>query len=169
MHGREASRADWLSGHVNAVSPGTFHTLGRLEIEDGTCALHARPKETSMNVRFITLIAGMLASSVVLPANSADRSSTAATGKPDDNACTWFRSIDDWQRLDDRNLIVWGPNKAAFHVELSMPLFDLGSADSIAFIDNNRDGQLCGFGMDQVVVPHAPIFESATILGMTLA
>jgi len=52
-------------------------------------------------------------------------------------------------------------------VQLSMPLFDLRSAISIAFIDHNRDGRLCGFGMDQVVVPHAPIFESSTIAGMT--
>lgn len=41
------------------------------------------------------------------------------------------------------------------------------SAIEIAFVDHNSDGRLCGFGMDQVVVPHAPIFASSTILGMT--
>jgi hypothetical protein len=98
---------------------------------------------------------------------AAHATSAVANAKADDNACTWFRSVDNWQRLDDRNLIVWGPGKAAYHVELSMPLFGLRSTESIAFIDGNRDGQLCGYGMDQVVVPHSPIFESSTILGMT--
>lgn len=117
-----------------------------------------------MKARMALLSAGLLASLLGFTAQATDR---VAPAKADDNACTWFRSIDDWQRLDDRNLIVWGPGKTAYHVELSMPLFDLRTAESIAFIDGNRDGQLCGFGMDQVVVPHAPIFESSTILGMT--
>jgi hypothetical protein len=120
-----------------------------------------------MKFRRVPLIAGLLTSSLAFAANATGSVSAAVTPKPDDNACTWFRTIDNWQRLDDRNLIVWGPNKAAYHIELSMPLSDLNSAESIAFIDGNRDGQLCGFGMDQVVVPHAPVFESATILGMT--
>jgi len=120
-----------------------------------------------MKFRRFPIIAGLLASSMALAANAAGSVSSAITPKPDDNACTWFRTIDDWRRLDDRNLIVWGPNKVPYHVELSMPLFDLGTTESIAFIDGNNDGQLCGFGMDRVVVPDAPIFESSTIMGMT--
>ena len=99
-----------------------------------------------MKFRRFPLIAGLLASSLAFAANATGSVSAAVTPKPDDNACTWFRTIDNWQRLDDRNLIVWGPNKAAYHVELSMPPFDLNSAESIAFVDGNRDGQLCGGG-----------------------
>ena len=91
----------------------------------------------------------------------------AQQAKTDENACTWFNTIDDWRRLDDRNLIVWASPREAYHVELSMPLVDLNTADSIGFIDHNRDGQLCGFGMDEIVVPHSPVFNTATIAAMT--
>jgi hypothetical protein len=117
---------------------------------------------------FLPIAAGLLASSLALAAYASDKISSEVMAKGgDDNACTWFRTIDDWRRLDDSNLIVWGPNKVPYHVQLSMPLFDLSTAESIAFIDGNRDGQLCGFGMDRVVIPNAPIHESSTILGMT--
>lgn len=85
----------------------------------------------------------------------------------DGNACAWIRSIDDWRRLDDRNLVVWVSRREVYHVELSMPLFDLNGAATIGFIDHNRDGRLCGFGMDQVVVPNSPVFGSSTIANMT--
>jgi hypothetical protein len=117
-----------------------------------------------VNIRLLLWV-GWLAPAVVLSADA--EPDAAAPRQSDTNACTWFSSIDDWQRLDDSNLIVWVPGSEAYHVELSMPLFDLHSADAIAFIDHNRDGRLCGFGMDQVVVPHAPIFASSTIAGMT--
>ncbi len=45
--------------------------------------------------------------------------------KEDSNACTWFSSIDDWQRLDERNMIVWISRKQAYHVQLSMRLLIL--------------------------------------------
>jgi hypothetical protein len=83
------------------------------------------------------------------------------------NACAWIRTIDDWRRLDDRNLVVWVSRREVYHVELSMPLFDLNGAAAIGFIDHNRDGRLCGFGMDQVVVPHSPVFGSSTIANIT--
>ncbi|MET0987982.1 MAG: DUF6491 family protein [Steroidobacteraceae bacterium] len=91
----------------------------------------------------------------------------AQQAKTDENACTWFNSIDDWRRLDDRNLIVWASPREAYHVELTMPLIDLDTASSIGFIDHNRDGRLCGFGMDEIVVPRSPVFNTATIAAMT--
>lgn len=117
----------------------------------------------------MSIRAGLLIAAGVLISTAAAGAETKAdaAAKKDTNACAWFSTIDDWQRLDDRNLIVWVSRKEAYHVQLSMPLFDLRSANEIAFIDQNRDGQLCGFGMDQVVVPHSPIFGSSTILGMT--
>ena len=90
-----------------------------------------------------------------------------AKAKTDTNACTWFSTIDDWQRLDDSTLIVWGPGHQAYKIELAMPLVDLSTAPSIAFIDHNRDGRLCGFGLDEVVIPHSTVFGSSTIVGMT--
>ena len=124
-----------------------------------------------MNVRsFLSLIGlsiPILAiSTLAMSAEPTAKINTTPT-KTDSNACTWFSSIDDWRELDDRNLIVWVSRKEFYHVELSMPLFDLSSASSIAFVDHNRDGRLCGYGMDEIVVPRSTIFGSSTIMGMT--
>lgn len=119
-----------------------------------------------MNARSFLLLIGLSVSTLCLAAEPATKGDTAPA-KPDSNACTWFSSIDDWRELDDRNLIVWVSRKEFYHVELSMPLFDLGTAPSIAFVDHNRDGRLCGFGMDEIVIPRATIFGSSTIMGMT--
>ena len=108
------------------------------------------------------LLATTMAMAAETPANT-----EAAASKPDSNACTWFSSIDDWKELDDRNLIVWASRKEFYHVELSIPLFDLSTAPSIAFVDHNHDGRLCGFGMDEIVIPHSSVFGSSTIIGMT--
>jgi hypothetical protein len=85
----------------------------------------------------------------------------------DNNACTWVSSIDDWRELDNRNLIVWASRTEFYHLELSAPLIDLGSAESLAFGDHNHDGRVCGYGMDEVIVPHSTAFGRATIISMT--
>jgi hypothetical protein len=110
-------------------------------------------------------IIGLLASSLALAAEPAKPTDPAP--KANDNACAWFASIDDWRELDNRHLIVWASRNEFYELELSTPLFDLGSAESIAFVDHNSDGRVCGFGMDKVVVPHSSISGSSTIIGMT--
>ncbi|MET0658598.1 MAG: DUF6491 family protein [Steroidobacteraceae bacterium] len=116
-----------------------------------------------MNLTRPVLFACLLLSTPIWAADTHPAPQT----KPDENACTWFSSIDDWRRLDDRNLIVWTSPREAYHVELTMPLIDLDTASSIGFIDHNNDGRLCGFGMDEIVVPHSPVFNTATIAAMT--
>ncbi|MET0657435.1 MAG: DUF6491 family protein, partial [Steroidobacteraceae bacterium] len=116
-----------------------------------------------MNVARPLLLACVLAST---PGWAADTNQTTQA-KDDGNACTWFRTIDDWRRLDDRNLIVWASRHEVYRVELTMPLMDLNTADAIGFIDRNHDGRLCGFGMDEIVVPHSPVFNTSTIASMT--
>ena len=70
-----------------------------------------------------------------------------------DNDCMFFRSIQNWKVLDDRNLIVWSPSRRQpYVVTLSFPLHGLRFRDAIAFEDGNRDGRLCGFGMDGIIV-----------------
>ena len=116
-----------------------------------------------MNVRIMTLLVSVL----LLGIGQAQAAESESTKQVDTNACTWFTSIDNWQRLDDRHLIVWGSGNDAYLVELSLPLFDLDTAPSIAFVDHNHDGRVCGFGMDEIVIPHAAVFRSSTIIGMT--
>lgn len=115
--------------------------------------------------RFLLPIAALFASTLVPAAEPAK--APEPTTKADNNACAWSSSIDDWRELDNRNLIVWVSKKEYYHVELSMPLVDLGSSDSLAFVDHNHDGRVCGFGMDAVVVPRSTAFGKASIIGMT--
>jgi len=117
-----------------------------------------------MNSKQLTLSTLMLWTSLGMAAEPAK---PAAATKPDGNACAWFNSIDDWRELDDRNLLVWVSRNEFYHLELSAPLFDIGTAESIAFVDHNHDGRVCGFGMDEVVVPRSSMFGSATIINMT--
>jgi hypothetical protein len=105
----------------------------------------------------------MLFAPPLLAAEPAKPEAPAADG----NACAWFNSIDDWHELDDRNLIVWVSKTEFYHLELSAPLIDLGTAESIAFVDHNHDGRVCGFGMDEIVLPRSSIFGSSTIINMT--
>ena len=71
----------------------------------------------------------------------------------DANDCMFFRSIHNWKVIDDRNLIVWSPSRSQpYVVTLSFPLHGLRFRDAIAFEDHNRDGRLCGFGMDGIIV-----------------
>ena len=44
-------------------------------------------------------------------------------------------------------------SKTPYLVTLTMPVFDLTSAWRIAFVDGNRDGNICSFGRDRIVAP----------------
>ena len=98
----------------------------------------------------------------------------AAQAKPatgdnsDGNACVFIRSVSDYRVLDASNLIVWAPNRRhAYLVELSMPLHSARSAFELALVDRNRDGRLCGFGMDRIAVYDSVFPQSSTVVGMT--
>ncbi len=83
------------------------------------------------------------------------------------NDCTFFSTLYDWQALDDQNLVVWAPSKReAYHVYLSMPSPDMRMANTLAFVDGNRDGRLCGFGMDAIVAGDGAFARKSTINAM---
>jgi hypothetical protein len=64
--------------------------------------------------------------------------------------CILIRTIRDYSPLDDRNLLIWGPGKRAYHVTLVRPTFDLRSSFRMGF--SSRDDQLCPYGGDGIVV-----------------
>ena len=83
------------------------------------------------------------------------------------DTCIFFRTVYDWRALDSRHLVLWAPgSNDAYLVETMMPLQDLLFADSLAFVDGNRDGQLCSYGMDEIIVPHSSIPEHASITSL---
>jgi hypothetical protein len=120
-----------------------------------------------MSIRRISFILCALVSSTALAASVAKSNPPVNANKKNDNACAFLFTLYDWQRLDNSNLIVWASRKEAYHVRLFSPLFQLNSAFSIALVDRNRDGLLCGFGTDRVVIPDRVFSERSTIAGMT--
>jgi len=94
-------------------------------------------------------------------------SAYATAKRGNDNACVFTRSITDFRALDRNKLVVWSPGRRnAYLVELSMPVFDLKFANQLAVIDRDDNGQLCGYGMDRIVVNSHPR-EASTVMGVT--
>jgi Family of unknown function (DUF6491) len=111
-----------------------------------------------------TLVICLAALLAPIAAAAADSAKPATDG----NDCVFSGTINDWRPLDDRHLVIWAPNrKDAYLVSLSFPLTNLKSRESMAIIDNNGDGRLCGYGMDQIVIGGGPYPEKSTVMGMT--
>lgn len=102
-----------------------------------------------------------VAACAATPSQSAHKSASS-------NECVFFRSVYDWQALDDSNLVIWAPGRNdAYQVSLSMPLMGLRFATTLGFIDGTSDGMLCGYGRDAITIGNDPIQQRSTIGSMT--
>lgn len=116
-----------------------------------------------------TLLA-LAASAIIGTAHAADATDDKAD-KIDDKqtrACMFTSQPLTWTVLDDRQLVLWGPTqKDAYLVKLFSPLHDLRFTESVAFIDGDRNGMICGNGGDKIGVTRSsiPAFPS-TITSM---
>ena len=94
----------------------------------------------------ILLISGIL----VACAGTGEAPSTAGREVTSSGSdCILIRTVRDYTPLDDRNLLIWGPAKRAYHVTLFRPAFELRSSFQMSF--SSRDDQLCPYGGDRVV------------------
>jgi hypothetical protein len=112
--------------------------------------------------------AALAAAGIGLGAN-AHATAENGSARASKNDCVFTRSIHDFRPLDRSHMVLWGPGRKAYLVQLSMPLPELKFANRLAFVDRNNDGMLCGYGMDRIVVADSGIsFRTpSTILGMT--
>ena len=81
----------------------------------------------------------------------------AATGLTDEaprsatsDDCLFARALRDWRPLDDRNLLLFGTGRQAYHVELFGPAPGLRFDVMIGVYD--RDGMICPYGGDAIVI-----------------
>ena len=82
--------------------------------------------------------------------------------------CVFVRDISNWRVLDARHVVFFTANaKRAYLAELGTPASDLETAFKVAFVDRDRDGQLCGRSLDKVQAVGSPIDQPATIMSMT--
>ena len=110
----------------------------------------------------------VLAAVVAAAGISIGTSADAASTRRGNNECVFTRSINDFKPLDRNKMVIWGPGRKAYLVELSMPVPELKYAYRLAFVDRDHNGMLCGYGMDRIVVADSSVaFRTpSTILGM---
>ncbi|MGE0115589.1 MAG: DUF6491 family protein [Steroidobacteraceae bacterium] len=112
-----------------------------------------------MNIKTTTLLALAIASFI----GNAHAAETAdgKTDKNDDKAtraCMFASQPNTWTVLDDRQLVLWGPTqKDAYLVKLFSPLNDLRFSETVAFIDGDHNGMICGNGGDKIAVGSSTI------------
>ena len=69
--------------------------------------------------------------------------------------CFFARQAQDFQVLDDRNLIVFAPSKSnPYHITISPPSPELRWANGLAF--ESRNTQVCGYAGDHVLLADGP-------------
>jgi len=67
------------------------------------------------------------------------------------DACVFQSSISGFKPLDDSHVILYGPrNKDAYLAEITPGCFDLSHQSSLAAIDGDGNGQICGYGRDDI-------------------
>ena len=111
------------------------------------------------------VLAAVLTAAGISIGASANASTSTHAGK---NDCVFTSAIHDFRPLDRNKVVIYGPGRKAYLVELSMPMPELKFANRLAFVDRNHDGMLCGYGMDRIVVADSsPAFRTpATIMSM---
>lgn len=81
--------------------------------------------------------------------------------------CVFQRAIDGFDTLDDRHIVLFsGGRRRAYLAELAGVCFDLGSQVSLAAVDGNGDGQVCGYGRDAIAFHRVGRVENCRILGL---
>jgi hypothetical protein len=104
-----------------------------------------------MKMRSLTALLGVAAAlSVSACASTASGVSSSRTGFLTYDDCFFSNSVTDWRPLDNMNLVVFTGARRPYHVQLSMRSMSLRYEDTIAFTD--RDGRICPFGGDSIVV-----------------
>jgi hypothetical protein len=82
--------------------------------------------------------------------------------------CVFIRDISGWRVLDSRNVVLFTANaRRAYLAQLGVPASDLTHAFKVAFIDRDRDGQLCGRSQDKLQAVGSLVEQPANIMAMT--
>lgn len=82
--------------------------------------------------------------------------------------CIFVRDISNWRVLDSRNVVLFSPNEhRAYLMQISPPVSDLKYSFKVAFIDRDRDGQLCGRSLDKIQAGDSLVKQPVTIMGLT--
>ena len=81
--------------------------------------------------------------------------------------CVYQRTIDDFQAINDDYVVLYGMGRRkAYLVEIAGGCFDITHRASLAAVDGDRNGQICGFGRDSLAYQNLGMVENCRILAM---
>jgi Family of unknown function (DUF6491) len=81
--------------------------------------------------------------------------------------CVFQSTVNDFAVLDDTHVVLYsGGQRKAYLVELAGGCFDVRTQSTLAAIDGDRNGQICGFGRDSIAYRRMGLVEDCPIMGM---
>jgi hypothetical protein len=81
--------------------------------------------------------------------------------------CAFQRNIDDFRAIDDNYVVLYAMGRRkAYLAEIAGGCFDVRSQNTLAAVDGDRNGQICGFGRDSIAYRRMGVTENCRILGM---
>jgi Family of unknown function (DUF6491) len=81
--------------------------------------------------------------------------------------CAFQRTIDDFEAINDSYVVLYGMGRRkAYLAEISGGCFDVKGQSTLAAVDGDRNGQICGFGRDSIAYRNLGMVEDCRILGL---
>jgi uncharacterized protein DUF6491 len=83
------------------------------------------------------------------------------------NDCVFESAINDFDLLDDYHVVFYSAGRRkAYLAQLSGGCFDLNARMSLATVDGDKNGQICGYGADSVAYRRGGTMEDCRIIGL---
>lgn len=81
--------------------------------------------------------------------------------------CVFQRSINDFQALDDNYVVLYAMGRRkAYLTQVAGGCFDVKGQSTLAAVDGDRNGQICGYGRDSLAYRRLGRVENCRILAM---
>jgi len=81
--------------------------------------------------------------------------------------CAFQSTIEGFDVLDGTHVVLYGMGRRkAYLTELAGACFDVKSQSTLAAIDGDQNGQICGYGRDSIAFRRMGMAESCRILAM---
>lgn len=82
------------------------------------------------------------------------------------DVCVFQSSITGFRPLDDRHVVLYdgAGNKNAYLAEITPGCFDLSHQVTLAAVDGDGNGQICGYGRDNIVYEQFGRMESCRVM-----
>lgn len=81
--------------------------------------------------------------------------------------CVHHTSVTGYRALDDRRVVLYGiGSNDAYLAEIAPGCFGVGTSTSIGAVDGDGNGQICGYGRDEIAYREFARVESCRILSL---